>query len=194
MSLKKFWTWCCGNRGHAPHLNRIMGVQHGWSRRAGPAPRAHQGPPNTLNPDPALGQNLGRQLTFWKPHFDIVTTSTRMFSSTSLHFRSRSRRHSNHRFSRSRSRSHSHRRKSRSRSYSPEYRRRRSQSTSPMSNRRRHAGSRVSGEHRHHANQTLNVKFFRQVAVGVETNMLTHSLWICDDCHSCRGKPLGHDV
>lgn len=59
-------------------------------------------------------------------------------------FRSRSRRHSNRRYSRSRSRSYSRRRKSRSRSYSIEYQRRKSQSTSPASNRRHHTGSRVS--------------------------------------------------
>lgn len=52
-------TSCCGNRGHAPHLNRIVEVQLGSSQRAGPAPRAHPGPPSALSPDPALGQNLG---------------------------------------------------------------------------------------------------------------------------------------
>lgn len=45
--------------GHAPHLNRIGGVQLGSSRRAGPAPQAQPGPPNALSPDPALGPNLG---------------------------------------------------------------------------------------------------------------------------------------
>lgn len=74
----------------------------------------------------------------------LTVTCTRPLNELPVVFRSRSRRHSNRRYSRSRSRSYSHRRKSRSRSYSPEYHRRRSQSTSPMSNRRRHAGNRVS--------------------------------------------------
>lgn len=57
--MRMLLTCCCGNRGHAPHLNRIVGVQLGLSRRAGPAPRAQPGPPNALSPDPTLGQNLG---------------------------------------------------------------------------------------------------------------------------------------
>lgn len=59
MSKRKLLTCCCGNRGLAPHLNRIVGVQLGTNRRAGPAPRAHPGPPNVPSPDPGLGQNLG---------------------------------------------------------------------------------------------------------------------------------------
>lgn len=50
-------TYCYGNRGHAPHLNRIVGVQLGSSRRAGLALRAHPGSPNTPSPDHGLGQN-----------------------------------------------------------------------------------------------------------------------------------------
>lgn len=166
VSMRRLLTCCCGNRGHGPHLNRIVGVQLGSSRRAGPAPRVHPGPPNALSPDPALAQNLGMLLhfQFFLPVLCHITkklnaeichllTSSLLsvvpFDSLALILypvfcRSRSRRHSNRRYSRSRSRSYSHRRKSRSRSYSPEYRRRRSQSTSPMSNRRRHTGSRVS--------------------------------------------------
>lgn len=59
MSKKTLLTCCCGNRGLAPHLNRIAGVQLGTNRRADPAPRAHPGPPNVPSPDPGLGQNLG---------------------------------------------------------------------------------------------------------------------------------------
>lgn len=57
--MRKLLTCCCGNRGLAPHLNRIVGVQLGSSRRAGPAPRAHPEHPNALSPDPTLGQNQG---------------------------------------------------------------------------------------------------------------------------------------
>lgn len=57
--MRKLLICCCGNRGHAPHLNRIVGVQLGSGRRAGPAPRAHPGPPSALSPGLALGQNLG---------------------------------------------------------------------------------------------------------------------------------------
>lgn len=53
-------TYCYGNRGHAPHLNRIVGVQLGSSRRAGLALRAHPGSPNTPSPDHGLGQNPGK--------------------------------------------------------------------------------------------------------------------------------------
>lgn len=60
--MKKLITCCCGNRGHAPHLNRIVGVQFGSSRRAGLAPRAHPGPPNAPSPDPTLGLNPGMSL------------------------------------------------------------------------------------------------------------------------------------
>lgn len=146
LSLRRLLTCCCGNRGHAPRLNRIVGVQLGSSRRAGPAPRAHPRPPNALSPDPALALNLGTSsplgtlfchLCHLHPTFLIFVFF--------FFFRSRSRRHSHRRYSSSsRSRSYSHRRKPRSRSYSPEYRRRRSQSTSPMSARHRHTGSRVS--------------------------------------------------
>lgn len=62
LSTRKLLTYCCGNRGLAPHLNRIAGVQLGSSRRAGPAPRAHPEPPNALSLDPTLGQNQGMLL------------------------------------------------------------------------------------------------------------------------------------
>lgn len=73
-SMRKLLTCCCGNRGHAPHLNRIVGVQLGSGRRAGPAPRAQPGPPNAPSPDPTLGQNLG-MLAFYKSIFHNVITS-----------------------------------------------------------------------------------------------------------------------
>lgn len=60
--MKTLITCCCGNRGHAPHLNRIVRVQLGSSRRAGLTPRTHPGPPNAPSPDPALTQNLGMSL------------------------------------------------------------------------------------------------------------------------------------
>ncbi len=73
--MKSLLTCCCGNRGHAPQLNRTVGVQLGSSRRAGPAPRAHPGPPNTQSPDPALGQNLGMVLTVFNSLCNVVITS-----------------------------------------------------------------------------------------------------------------------
>lgn len=83
MSMSKFLTCCCGNRDHSPHLNPIVGVQLGWSRRAGPAPLAHHGPPNALNPDPALGQNLGMLILFFVHTFVILwshcSTNNKMF-------------------------------------------------------------------------------------------------------------------
>lgn len=57
-------TYCYGNRRHAPHLNRIVGVQLGSSRRAGLALRAHPGSPNTPSPDHALSQNPGKICPF----------------------------------------------------------------------------------------------------------------------------------
>lgn len=60
--MRKLLTYCCGDRGHAPRLNRIGGVRLGSSRRAGPAPRAQHGPPNVRGPDPAPGPDLGLNL------------------------------------------------------------------------------------------------------------------------------------
>lgn len=168
--MRKMFTYCCGNRGHAPHLNRMEGLQLGSSRRAGPAPRAQPGSPSALGPDP--GPDPGMLLTFnhcpcksriilfdarltygisqisFFPRFKILPCVNNYFWHWPFFlcriFRSHSRRHSNRRYSRSRSRSYSQRKKSRSRSYSTEYRRKKSQSTSPVSSRRRNTGSRVS--------------------------------------------------
>lgn len=73
--MRKLLICCCGNRGHAPHLNRIVGVQLGSGRRAGPAPRAHPGPPSALSPGLALGQNLGMLLAFYKSIVNNVIAS-----------------------------------------------------------------------------------------------------------------------
>lgn len=105
---------------------------------------------------------------------------------TLLPFRSRSRRHSNRRYSRSHSRSYSHRRKSRSRSYSTEYRRRRSQSTSPMSNRRRHAGSRVSVMRSEYRAKFCRVQNNQEILC-----MLAHIWNVSTDILNILFKPLG---